>query len=64
VTIARSLAGLSDVVTISYVDGKRDGRGWAFRERNGPDPVNGFTLLREAYEATEEGFDAARICLR
>jgi putative glutathione S-transferase len=57
VAITRSLAGLSGVVSLSYVDGKRDGRGWAFRERNGPDPVNGFTLLREAYEATEEGFD-------
>ncbi|BFU44699.1 glutathione S-transferase C-terminal domain-containing protein [Krasilnikovia sp. MM14-A1004] len=54
--IVRELAGLQDIVTMSYVDGARDGRGWAFRERYGPDPVNGFTLLREAYEATEEGF--------
>src|SRR5262249_1875216 len=29
---------------------------WAFRERRGPDPVNGFTFLAEAYEATEPGF--------
>ena len=50
--ITRELAGLHDVVTMSYVDNERDGRGWAFRERYGPDPVNGFTLLREAYEAT------------
>jgi putative glutathione S-transferase len=57
VAITRSLAGLDDYVTLSYVDGARDGRGWAFRERHGPDPVNGFTLLRQAYEATEEGFD-------
>jgi glutathionyl-hydroquinone reductase len=57
VTIAHALAGLRDVVTVSYVDNARDGRGWAFRERYGPDPVNGFTLLRQAYEATEEGFD-------
>ncbi|WP_433089451.1 glutathione S-transferase C-terminal domain-containing protein [Dactylosporangium sp. CA-052675] len=57
VTIARALAGLEDAVTVSYVDNQRDGRGWAFRERYGPDPVNGFTLLRHAYEATEEGFD-------
>lgn len=55
--ITRSLARLEDVVTLSYVDPERDGRGWAFRERYGPDPVNGFTLLREAYEATEPGFD-------
>lgn len=57
VTITHALAGLHDVVSVSYVDNVRDGRGWAFRERYGPDPVNGFTLLRQAYEATEEGFD-------
>jgi putative glutathione S-transferase len=57
VAITRALAGLEDIVTMSFVDGARDGRGWAFRERYGPDPVNGFTLLREVYEATEEGFD-------
>jgi putative glutathione S-transferase len=57
VAITRILAGLTDVVTVSYVDNERDGRGWAFRQRYGPDPVNGFTLLREVYEATEEGFD-------
>jgi putative glutathione S-transferase len=56
VAITRELAGLHDLVTMSYVDGDRDGRGWAFRERYGPDPVNGFTLLREAYEATDENF--------
>jgi glutathionyl-hydroquinone reductase len=56
-TIAHALAGLGDVVSVSYVDNVRDGRGWAFRERYGPDPVNGFSLLRQAYEATEEGFD-------
>jgi glutathione S-transferase/putative glutathione S-transferase len=55
--IVRKLAGLEDVVSLSYVDDTRDGRGWAFRERHGPDPVNGFTLLREAYEATEPGYD-------
>ena len=57
VAITRRLAGLEDIVTMSFVDGARDGRGWAFRARYGPDPVNGFTLLREVYEATEEGFD-------
>ena len=57
VAIIRELAGLPDIVTMSYVDEERDGRGWAFRSRYGPDPVNGFTFLRQAYEATEEGFD-------
>jgi glutathione S-transferase/putative glutathione S-transferase len=49
--------GLEDVVSLSYVDDERDGRGWAFRERRGPDPVNGFRFLTEAYEATEPGYD-------
>ena len=57
VTIAHALAGLEDVISVSYVDGARDARGWAFRSTYGPDPVNGFTLLRDAYEATEPGFD-------
>jgi len=54
--IVRKLKGLADVVSLSYVDDERDGRGWAFRARRGPDPVNGFTLLARAYEATEPGF--------
>ncbi len=52
----RDLAGLQDVVSLSYVDDARDSRGWAFRENRGPDPVNGFTFLAEAYEATEPGY--------
>ncbi|MER7132588.1 glutathione S-transferase C-terminal domain-containing protein [Streptosporangium saharense] len=55
--IVRSLKGLQEVVSLSYVDDERDGRGWAFRERRGADPVNGFATLRQAYEATEPGFD-------
>jgi putative glutathione S-transferase len=57
--IVRSLLGLADAVSMSVVDPVRDGRGWAFREGPGytPDPVNGFTLLREAYQATEPGYD-------
>jgi putative glutathione S-transferase len=55
-TIQRLLNGLGEVVSVSYVDNRRDGRGWAFRETNGPDPVNGFTLLRAAFDATEPDF--------
>ncbi|MDT7551687.1 MAG: glutathionyl-hydroquinone reductase [Pseudonocardiales bacterium] len=57
--IVRRLVGLEDVVSMSVVDPIRDGRGWAFREGpgHGLDPVNGFALLREAYEATEPGYD-------
>jgi putative glutathione S-transferase len=57
--IVRELMGLTGVVSLSVMDPVRDGRGWAFREGPGytPDPVNGFTFLREAYEATEPGYD-------
>ena len=57
VVLTADLAGLRQAVSVSYVDGARDGRGWAFREATGPDPVNGFELLRDAYDATEPGFD-------
>jgi putative glutathione S-transferase len=57
--IALKLRGLEQVVSWSAVDPVRDGRGWAFREGegHGPDPVNGFTLLRDAYLATDREFD-------
>jgi glutathionyl-hydroquinone reductase len=57
--IVRKLLGLADVISLSVVDPVRDGRGWAFREGpgHGLDPVNGFAFLREAYEATEPGYD-------
>jgi glutathionyl-hydroquinone reductase len=57
--IVRELLGLQNVISLSAVDPVRDGRGWAFRAGDGfgLDPVNGFALLREAYEATEPGYD-------
>ena len=57
--IVRELLDLQDVISLSAVDPIRDGRGWAFREGEGYglDPVNGFSLLRDAYEATEPGYD-------
>jgi glutathionyl-hydroquinone reductase len=57
--IVRELLGLQDVISLSAVDPIRDGRGWAFRagDGHGLDPVNGFAFLREAYEATEPGYD-------
>src|SRR4051794_26183154 len=30
VVIAHALAGLQDVISVSYVDNRRDGRGWGF----------------------------------
>jgi glutathionyl-hydroquinone reductase len=57
--IVRELLGLTNVITLSAVDPVRDGRGWAFRagEAYGLDPVNGFALLRDAYDATEPGYE-------
>ncbi|HWG62720.1 MAG TPA: glutathione S-transferase family protein [Streptosporangiaceae bacterium] len=57
--IVRGLLGLQDALSMSVVDPLRDGRGWAFRDGPGftADPVNGFILLRDAYEATEPGYD-------
>jgi putative glutathione S-transferase len=57
--IVRGLLGLQEIISLSAVDPVRDGRGWAFRDGEGfgLDPVNGFALLREAYEATEPGYD-------
>lgn len=57
--IVRRLKGLEDVVSMSVVDPVRDKRGWAFREGrgHGPDPVNGFDLLSEAYLASDPGFE-------
>jgi putative glutathione S-transferase len=39
---------------MTVVDPLRDERGWRFTE---PDPVNGWTFLSEAYEATQPGYD-------
>jgi putative glutathione S-transferase len=57
--IVRKLMGLEEVISLSAVDPVRDGRGWAFRagRGHGLDPVNSFALLREAYDATEPGYD-------
>ena len=56
--IARCLLRLEDAVSLSVVDPIRDERGWAFREGrgHGPDPVNGFSFLSEAYQRTRAGF--------
>jgi putative glutathione S-transferase len=58
--IVRKLKGLEHVITMSVVDPIRDERGWAFRESEdgtyGPDPVNGFHFLSEAYLATDPDY--------
>jgi putative glutathione S-transferase len=57
--IARQVKGLEDAISMSVVDPIRDERGWAFREGrgHGPDPVNGFAFLMEAYRATDPSFE-------
>jgi putative glutathione S-transferase len=56
--IVRRLLGLEDVISLTAVDPVRDGRGWAFRAGPGHslDEVNGFSFLREAYDATEPDY--------
>ncbi len=53
--IVRHLQGLENVIGMTVVDPVRDERGWAFRD--GPDPVNGFSFLAEAYRATDPDLD-------
>jgi glutathionyl-hydroquinone reductase len=57
--IVRRLKRLEDVIGLSAVDPVRDERGWAFTDerRCGPDPVNGFRFLSEAYRASDPSFD-------
>jgi putative glutathione S-transferase len=57
--IFRKLKRLEDAVSLSVVDPIRDERGWAFRDvpGAGPDPVNGFQYLSEAYFATDPQYD-------
>ena len=56
--IYRRLKGLEGVVSMTIVDPERDDRGWAITGGPGttPDPVNGFSFLREAYLACDPGF--------
>jgi putative glutathione S-transferase len=59
--ILRALKGLEDAIAMSIVDPIRDEEGWAFRDvddRTTGDPLHGWTLLSEAYEATDPSFDA------
>lgn len=57
--IARKLKGLENAVGVTVADPVRDERGWAFREGvgHGPDRVNHFAFLREAYVATDSNFN-------
>jgi putative glutathione S-transferase len=55
--IVRAVLGLEDELGISYADPYRDERGWAFTGGRFTDEVNDFDFLKEAYEATDPGYD-------
>jgi len=55
--IARNVLGLQDRLSISYLDPYRDERGWAFSGGRFSDDLHGFRFLREAYAATDPGYD-------
>jgi putative glutathione S-transferase len=58
--IVRKLKGLEDAIGMTVVDPIRDQRGWAFHDGPGmgPDPINGFAFLSEAYLATDPAYNA------
>jgi putative glutathione S-transferase len=55
--IVRAVLGLESELGISYAHPYRDERGWAFTGGRYSDDVNGFEFLKEAYEATQPGYD-------
>jgi putative glutathione S-transferase len=54
--IARKLKGLESVIGMSVVDPIRDERGWAFTGGPFVDPLHGWELLADAYDATDPDF--------
>ncbi len=56
--IVRKLKGLEKVIGMTAVDPIRDDRGWAFTDGPGhsKDPINDFRFLKEAYTATDPGY--------
>jgi putative glutathione S-transferase len=56
--IVRALQRLEGAIGLTALDPIRDERGWAFRDVDGcgPDPINGFAYLSEAYAATDPGY--------
>lgn len=55
--IGRKLMGLEDAIGMSVVNPYRDSRGWEFTGGEYANHAESFTLLADAYEATEAGFD-------
>jgi putative glutathione S-transferase len=48
---------LDDVVSMSAVNPVRGPDGWMFGDGDYADSLNGFRRLREAYEATDQGYE-------
>ena len=56
VALVRMFKQLEEIVGISYLHPYRDQAGWAFGAGGYSDSINGFQMLREAYEATRPGY--------
>src|ERR1700712_551435 len=54
--IIRELKGLQDAIDVTVVDPIRDDRGWRFLP-DVPDPLHGWTYLREGYLQSNPDFD-------
>jgi len=54
--VIRALKKLEGAIGMTVVDPIRDDDGWKFTSAGGPDPINGFTFLSEAYAKTEPGY--------
>ena len=55
--LARCVKQLQDVVSMSVLEPVRGPDGWVFGSGDHSDPLNGFRTLREAYEATDAGYE-------
>jgi glutathionyl-hydroquinone reductase len=55
--LARCVKQLEEVVSMSALDPVRGPDGWVFGDGDHADPLNGFRSLREAYEATDAGYE-------
>jgi glutathionyl-hydroquinone reductase len=55
--LVRCVKQLQEVVSMSALDPVRGPDGWVFGSGEHADPLNGFRSLREAYEATDAGYE-------
>jgi glutathionyl-hydroquinone reductase len=55
--LARCVKQLTDIVSMSSLHPVRGADGWVFADGEYADPLNGWRCLREAYEATDPGYE-------